>query len=84
LRTHVNTTTFHLILASNPTSVTDFWAPFFNPATQSKLSPGQTINQYCYELEVAYGKNIAAALAPQASTLDLLIWSSLVDTEKWS
>jgi uncharacterized protein YbjT (DUF2867 family) len=27
--------------------LTDFWAPFFNPATPAKLAPGQLINEYC-------------------------------------
>jgi hypothetical protein len=65
-------------------SVTDFWAPFFLPTTPSKLTPNQTINQYCYALEVQHGKNIALAASRTLSTLHLLIWSSLVDTTKWS
>jgi hypothetical protein len=35
-------------------------------------------------LEVSYGKNIAAAANSTLSTLGHLIWSSLVDSKKWS
>jgi hypothetical protein len=65
--------------------VTDFWAPFFNPATVPKLAPGQLVNEYCYEVELQQGKNIADAVATIAdSTLDLYVWSTLSDVRKWS
>ncbi|KAI8579799.1 hypothetical protein K450DRAFT_240389 [Umbelopsis ramanniana AG] len=65
--------------------VTDFWEPFFNPATQEKLAPGQTINEYCYKLELQQGKNIVDAVATIAdTTLDLFVWSSLAHVKKWS
>jgi hypothetical protein len=65
--------------------VTDFWEPFFKPETQEKLASGQLINQYCYDLELQQGKNIADAVATIAgTTLDLFVWSSLADVKKWS
>jgi hypothetical protein len=64
-------------------STTDFWGPFFNPATQSKLKPGQTINEYVYEYEVQQGKNIADAAAT-VEGLDSLIVSALCDATKCS
>jgi NmrA-like family len=65
--------------------VTDFWEPFFNPATQEKLAPGQLINQYCYGVELQQGKNIADAVATIAdTTLDLFVWSTLAHVKKWS
>jgi NmrA-like family len=65
--------------------VTDFWAPFFNPASKAKLRPGQTINEYCYEMELQQGKNIANAVATIANTtLELFVWSGLSNVKKWS
>jgi len=65
--------------------VTDFWAPMFNPATKAKLAPGQLINEYCFDLEVQHGKNIADAVSTIASTtLTHYIWSSLSNVRKWS
>lgn len=66
-------------------AVTDFWAPFFNPATLPKLAPGQLVNEYCYDVELQQGKNIADAVATIAdSTLDLFVWSTLSNVRKWS
>jgi NmrA-like family len=48
-----------------------------------KLSPGQTLREWCYELEVQQGKNIADAVAT-VQGLELFIWSSLSDAAKWS
>jgi hypothetical protein len=65
--------------------VTDFWEPFFKPATQEKLAPGQLVNAYCHDLELQQGKNIADAVASIAdTTLDLFVWSSLAYVTKWS
>lgn len=65
--------------------VTDFWGPFFNPATQNKLAPGQSINKYCYELELQQGKNLVDAVATISNTtLDVFVWSSLADVNKSS
>jgi hypothetical protein len=64
-------------------AVTDFWAPFFNPAAHSNLKLGQTINEYCYDVELQHGKNIADAAATVAS-LDLFVFSSLSAAKKLS
>jgi len=55
----------------------------YNPATKSKLKPGQTINEYAYDYEVKQGKNIADAAAT-VEGLDRLIVSALCDATKWS
>ncbi|KAK9320089.1 NmrA-like family domain-containing protein 1 [Lipomyces orientalis] len=65
--------------------VTDFWAAFVNLDTPAKLGPGQSINEYCYDVEVQHGKNIADAVATIAdSTLETYVWSSLSHAAKWS
>jgi hypothetical protein len=48
-----------------------------------KLAPGQTLREWCYELELQQGKNIADAVATVAE-LELFIWSTLSDASKWS
>jgi hypothetical protein len=64
-------------------STTDFWGPFFNPATQTKVKSGQTVNEYVYEYELQQGKNIADAAAT-VEGLDRLIVSALCDAKKAS
>ncbi len=64
-------------------SNTDFWTQFYNPASREKLKPGQSINEYCYDLEVQQGKNVADAAATVGS-LDRFILSSLCDATKLS
>ena len=64
-------------------SVTDFWGPFYNPASQAKLKPGQSINEYCYDLEVQHNKNIADAAATVGG-LDRFIMSALCAAKKLS
>ena len=64
--------------------MTDFWATFKNPASQAKLSSGQALGDYAYNVEVAQGKTIARAVATTLDTLELFIWSSLADVSKWS
>ncbi|KAF4628767.1 hypothetical protein G7Y89_g9383 [Cudoniella acicularis] len=64
-------------------SVTNFFDPFFNPATKSRLREGQNINQYCYEVELQQGKNIADAAA-NVQGLERLIISTCVDATKES
>lgn len=64
-------------------AVTDFWSPFFDPANQSKLKPGQTMNEFCYELEISQGKNLANAAA-KVDTLERYVYSSLSNARKWS
>ena len=43
--------------------VTDFWTPMYNPYHYAKLRPGQTINEFCFDLELKRGKSIADAAA---------------------
>ncbi|KAL9068852.1 MAG: hypothetical protein Q9161_005939 [Pseudevernia consocians] len=62
-------------------SNTDFWNPFFNPATREKLKPGQSLNEYCYNLELQQGKNVADAAATVGS-LGRLILSGAADVSK--
>lgn len=64
-------------------SNTDFWTQFFNPTTREKLKPGQTINEYCYDVEVQQGKNVADAAATVGS-LDRFILSALCNAKKLS
>ena len=63
--------------------VTDFWHPFYDPENQKKFKPGQTINQFCYDLEFTQGRNIADAAATVES-LERYVWSSLSSAKKWS
>lgn len=42
------------------------------------MSPGQTLREWCYELEVQQGKNIADAVAT-VEGLEVFIWSGLSD-----
>lgn len=64
-------------------SNTDFWNQFYNPATQEKLKPGQSINEYCYDVELQQGKNVADAAAT-VEALDRLIMSSVCNVKKLS
>jgi hypothetical protein len=64
-------------------STTDFWGPFYNPETQKLLKGGQTINEYCYELELQQGKNVADAAAA-VDGLDRYVISALCEASKWS
>ncbi|KFY46697.1 hypothetical protein V494_00361 [Pseudogymnoascus sp. VKM F-4513 (FW-928)] len=64
---------------------TAFSEAFSDPAMAhvAKLSPGQTLREWCYEKELQQGKNIADAVA-SVDNLDLFIWSSLSAAKKWS
>ena len=64
-------------------AVTDFWAPFWNPSTKEKLPPGQLLNQYCYDLEVQQGKNLADAAA-NVKTLERYVYSALTSFKERS
>ena len=64
-------------------SNTDFWTQFYNPATREKLKPGQSINEYCYDLEVQQGKNVADAAATVGG-LDRFVLSALCGAKKLS
>jgi hypothetical protein len=52
-------------------------------ADLARLRPGQTLREWCYELEYIQGKNIADAAA-SVDGLELFIWSSLSAASKWS
>jgi nucleoside-diphosphate-sugar epimerase len=64
-------------------AVTDFWGSFYNPATTALLREGQSVSEYCYELELQQGKNIvdAAAMVPG---LQRFVFSSCCDASRWS
>lgn len=64
-------------------AVTDFWAQFYNPATREKLKPGQSINEYCYDIEVQHGKNVADAAAT-VKNLDRFILSAACNVKELS
>ncbi|KAK5046194.1 hypothetical protein LTR84_008651 [Exophiala bonariae] len=64
---------------------TVFPANFINPTDEDwqRLKPGQTLREWCYELEYSQGKNIADAVAT-VDGLQLFVWSSLSAAKKWS
>ncbi|KAH8880203.1 NAD(P)-binding protein [Thozetella sp. PMI_491] len=62
-------------------AVTDFWSPMYDQYNYGKLRRGQSINEYCYELELKRGINIARA-ASDVSTLDRFIFSSLPNIQQ--
>ncbi|KUL87628.1 hypothetical protein ZTR_05856 [Talaromyces verruculosus] len=57
-------------------AVTDFWGPMYDQYSYGKLRLRQTINEYCYELEIKRGQNIADAAA-RTDTLERFVFSSL-------
>ena len=64
-------------------AITDFWQQFYNPASREKLKEGQIMNEFCFDLEVQQGKNMADAAA-KVKTLERYVCSSLSDVRKWS
>lgn len=64
-------------------SVTDFWNGFRNPASRSKLAPGQNLLEWAHDYELQQGKNVFAAAA-QTQGLERLVYSALSYTTKWS
>ena len=50
---------------------------------REKLKPGQSINEYCYNLELQQGKNVADA-ATTVENLDRFILSAVGDVKKLS
>lgn len=64
-------------------SNTDFWNQFYDPATRAKLKPGQSINEYCYDIELQQGKNIGDAAAT-VEGLDRFVISSVCNVTKLS
>lgn len=63
--------------------MTDFWQPFFDPSNKKKLKEGQTMNEFCFDIEVQHGKNCANAAA-KVETLERYVCSALSDAKKWS
>lgn len=63
--------------------VTDFWTIFRDPESQSKKKPGQDITEYCFEVELQQGKNLADAAAV-VTGLRRYIYSSMANATKWS
>jgi NmrA-like family len=64
-------------------AVTDFWTPLRDPANQSKVEPGQTINEWAYHHELQAAKNIIDAVA-KIEPLERFVWSALSSVKKWS
>ncbi|KAM6478018.1 NAD(P)-binding protein [Trichoderma sp. SZMC 28011] len=54
----------------------DSIGPMYDPYNYGKLRPGQTINEFCYQLEVKRGKNMANAAA-RVETLERFVFSGL-------
>jgi hypothetical protein len=52
-------------------SVTDYWAPYFDPVNRARAKElGKSNGQIAYDLEVEQGKNIADAVAKEVDGLD--------------
>lgn len=65
-------------------SMTDFWTPMADPATHAAAAEkGVSPNQYCHDLEVSRGLNLAKA-AKETEGLERFVWSSLSAATKWS
>lgn len=63
--------------------VTDFWTIFKDPESLKKKKPGQTLVEYCYDVELQQGKNIADAAAT-VSNLSRYIFSSMAHAKNSS
>jgi hypothetical protein len=63
--------------------VTDFWTIFKDPTSQKLKKPGQDITEYCFNVELQQGKNLADA-ATQIPSLERYIFSSMASATKWS
>ncbi|KAH7417677.1 NmrA-like family protein [Cadophora sp. MPI-SDFR-AT-0126] len=64
-------------------STTDFWAPFYDPSTESLLKDGKTLAEYCKELESQQAMNVADA-ASMVLGLERLVVSALCHAERAS
>ena len=60
--------------------MTDYWGPFYNPETLKLLKEGQTLGDYCLEVEAQRGKNIVDAAAGVIG-LERFIVSALTDVK---
>ena len=63
--------------------VTDFWTIFKDPESQLKKKPDQDVTEYCFEVELQQGKNLADAAAT-VTNLHRYIFSSMASATKWS
>lgn len=63
--------------------VTDFWTIFQDAESMTKKQPDQDLTEYCFEVEVQQGKNLAEAAA-RIPTLERFIFSSMASANKWS
>ncbi|KAJ5731677.1 uncharacterized protein N7483_006185 [Penicillium malachiteum] len=59
-------------------AVTDFWTPMYDLYNYGKLRQGQSISEFCYDLELQQGKNVADAAA-SIETLERFVFSGLVN-----
>ncbi|KAL7930894.1 hypothetical protein V8C35DRAFT_329894 [Trichoderma chlorosporum] len=64
--------------------VTDFWNIWGNPQSKELKRSDQELVEYCYEVELRHGKNLADAAASTASTLELYVFSSMANATKSS
>jgi nucleoside-diphosphate-sugar epimerase len=62
-------------------AVTDFFWSVIDPASQAKLKPSQTLNEYSYEYEKVQAMNIMDAVST-VKTLERFVWSLLPATKK--
>ena len=63
--------------------VTDFWTIFKDPSSAHKKKPDQDITEYCFEVELQQGKNLAQAAA-KIPSLERYVFSSMANASKWS
>lgn len=63
--------------------VTDFWTIFKDPESMNKKKPGQDITEYCFEIELQQGKNLAESAA-SIPDLERYIFSSMANATHWS
>lgn len=55
-----------------------------DPRSKELKKPEQELVEYCYEVELRHGKNLADAAASAASTLEVYVFSSMADATKSS
>ncbi|EED17482.1 NAD dependent epimerase/dehydratase, putative [Talaromyces stipitatus ATCC 10500] len=63
--------------------VTDFWTIFKDPESMTKKKPSQDITEYCFEVELQQGKNLADSAA-SIPALERYIFSSMANAIKSS
>lgn len=68
-------------------AVTDYWAPFNDPALRERYGSGDELRVWAYDEEIRLGKNIvdaAADVLDSEGVLERFIWSSLPSPRVWS